>query len=123
MLHNAKKKRKSESNSVFEVTSLLLLPEQLSGCDRSKHRCLGSWGWLSQGYSLERTELAAALSKITHGSFSECFLLPFSSQALSNGSINMAQHVGLSDLVPTCRNHLVYKNLFQGPHGRGTVCW
>lgn len=36
MLHNAKKKRKSESNDVFEVTSLFLLPEQLLGCDRSK---------------------------------------------------------------------------------------
>lgn len=36
----------------------------------------------------------------------------FSSHPLNNGSINLAQHVGLSDLVLTCRNHLAYKNLF-----------
>lgn len=54
----------------------------------------------------------ADLSKITYSSYSECCLPPFSSQALKNGSINLAQHSGLSDLVPTHRNHFAYKNLF-----------
>lgn len=110
-------KIKSETSRAFEVTSLLLLPEQLLGCDRSKHSFLVLWRWPSQGHSLGRTELTADLGKNTHGSFSECFPLPFFSQALNNGSINLAQHIGLSDLVATCRNHFAYKNLFWCLHG------